>query len=111
MDDASDDWFPFKTLTGHTSTVWAISFSPDGQLLASCSDDETILIWKEAKTGWEPVCQLKGHGGAVYSVAWEYRSKEADPAALWLASASADGDIRVWEISVRGLDWRCGDKH
>ncbi len=34
------------TLTGHTKEVWGISFSSDGQLLASCSWDETML-WSQ----------------------------------------------------------------
>ncbi|KAF3891267.1 WD40 repeat domain-containing protein [Tolypothrix campylonemoides VB511288_2] len=27
------------------SRVWAIAFSPDGQMLASGSDDQTIRLW------------------------------------------------------------------
>src|SRR6202011_5594199 len=30
IDDPSDDWFCFATLTGHTSTVWSICFAPSG---------------------------------------------------------------------------------
>ena len=32
-----------NTLTGHTKRSWCLSFSPDGQVLASCGDNETIL--------------------------------------------------------------------
>lgn len=34
-----------NTLRGHTHRVWTIAFSPDGQLLASGSDDQTIRLW------------------------------------------------------------------
>jgi len=34
-----------RTLTGHTDTVRSVAFSPDGQLLASGSDDRTIKLW------------------------------------------------------------------
>lgn len=34
-----------KVLSGHTGWVWAVSFSPDGQILASGSYDETIKLW------------------------------------------------------------------
>jgi WD40 repeat protein len=34
-----------KTLTGHTSAVWGIDFSPDGSLMATSSIDEMIKIW------------------------------------------------------------------
>ena len=31
--------------TGHTSSVWSVSYSPDGQTLASGSRDGAILLW------------------------------------------------------------------
>ena len=33
------------SLTGHTSSVYSVAFSPDGQTLASGSWDGTILLW------------------------------------------------------------------
>src|SRR5262249_53526423 len=35
-------------LTGHNDNVRALAFSPDGKLLASGSDDGTIVLWKPA---------------------------------------------------------------
>jgi WD40 repeat protein len=34
-----------RTLTGHTGSVGAVAFSPDGQLLATGSKDNTARIW------------------------------------------------------------------
>ena len=34
-----------RTLTGHTSGVLSVSFSPDGQIIATGSTDGTVLLW------------------------------------------------------------------
>ena len=36
---------PVKTFSGHVDEVNAIKWSPNGKLLASCSDDNTAKIW------------------------------------------------------------------
>ena len=50
-----------RTLRGHEDVIGRIAWSPDGRVLASSSEDETIRLWN-AETG-ECLRTLTGHGG------------------------------------------------
>ena len=50
-DPYDDEWSCVETLTGHTATVWSISFSPCGNYLASAGDDLVIKIWGRDRKG------------------------------------------------------------
>jgi hypothetical protein len=78
------------TLTNYSQTVWSVSFSPDGQTLASGSADNTIKLWN-----WRSrklLQTLEGHANVVLSEAFS-------PDGQTLASGSADNTIKLWDIS------------
>jgi WD40 repeat protein len=58
-----------QTLEGHSGRVRSVAFSPDGELVASGSDDNTVRLW-EAATGAPHGEPLKGHSDCVRSVAF-----------------------------------------
>jgi WD40 repeat protein len=83
-----------RTLTGHTSWVYSVAFSPDGSLLASGSDDRTIKLWRVSDGAL--VATLTGHTGYVNSVAFS-------PDGSLMASGSRDYTIKLWRVSDGAL--------
>jgi len=72
-----------------------MAWSPQDRWLASCSVDNTIIIW-DVPTFPSIVAILKGHTGLVKGVTW-------DPVGKFLASQSDDRSVKIWRTS----DWLC----
>ena len=90
-------------LSGHTSGVSSVSFSPDGSMLASGSSDATVRLWSVG-TG-SVVRTLEGHTSGVSSVGFS-------PDGSTLASGSYDATVRLWSVGtgrvVRTLEGHTG---
>jgi small GTP-binding protein len=77
------------TLRGHESDVINLACDPDGQILASASEDHTIKLW-EFGSG-QIIRTLTGHTDEVWTVAF-------DPRGETLASSGADGTVKFWSV-------------
>ena len=83
----AQDYVHYATLTEHTDVVYSISFSPDGQTLASGSSDRTTHLWDAASGVHEKT--LSEHTW-VWSVSFS-------PDSRTVASANRDQTIRFWD--------------
>ncbi len=89
-----------QPLTGHTDIVTSVAFSPDGHTLASCSNDFTIRLWNLTDPGHlgplgQPLEARNGNGN-VLAVGVNIVAFSLDGHTL--ASADADGNIRLWNL-------------
>ena len=82
------------TLKGHSGRVRSVSFSPDGQVLASGSSDDTIKLWDVGSR--REIATLKGHSYGVSSVSFS-------PDGQVLASTGSWDDtiIKLWDVGSR----------
>ena len=78
-------------LEGQNSFVRSVTFSPNGQRLASGSSDRTIRLWDVNNPTASPTI-LEGHEDSVLSVAFS-------PDGQRLASGSDDHTIRLWDVT------------
>jgi WD40 repeat protein len=88
--------------SSHGDRVYAVSFSPDGQTIASGSRDRTVKLWR---VDGSLLATLEGHGDRVNSVTFS-------PNGRYLASGSDDKTIKLWDTRqtklVRTLSGRAG---
>ncbi|MEG4489742.1 nSTAND1 domain-containing NTPase, partial [Microcoleus sp. D3_18_C4] len=77
------------TLGEHEDFVRSVAFSPDGKLIVSGSNDNTVRLWD---TKGNPVTQpFQGHEDFVRSVAFS-------PDGKLIVSGSHDKTVRLWDI-------------
>ncbi|KAL5198767.1 hypothetical protein ABZP36_002279 [Zizania latifolia] len=88
------------TLSGHYGPVWRVAWAHPkyGTILASCSYDGRVIIWKEgAGRHWSQAHVFTDHKSSVNSIAWAPYE-----VGLCLACGSSDGTISVMTMRADG---------
>ena len=113
--------FSTQMLTGQDGWIRDVVCSADGGLLASCSTSQTIVVWKmpagvkmTTLTGHEHVVEAVAFSNANFDASMKTaraeaegktvidtgRKNEAGSGGRFLASASRDKTIRVWDVNT-----------
>ncbi len=84
---------------GHTRHIFSLNFSPNGRLLVSTSDDNTLRLWNM-------------HDGATKLLIEEnptflddpcYPSAVFSPDGRYVAASHRDGMVRIWDVCTGQL--------
>lgn len=75
---------------GHTGAITALSWSPDGTMVASGSADSTVQVWRAADGAL--LYTLKGYDRPVASAVWA-----TDRTNIIASAGMSDGTVQVWD--------------
>lgn len=99
----SRQYSPFRAradLIGHASAVYAVQFSPDGQLLASVSFDKSVRFWpitrfldKSSHDARNVIADA--HRAPVVAVEWTFDSAR-------VLTGSLDQTAAEWDVETQG---------
>ena len=78
-----------STFKGHTSYVYSVAFSPDGQYALSGSSDNTMKLW-DVSNGAQ--IRTMGYSHNIKSIA-------ISPDSRYALSGSSDHTMKLWDVS------------
>ena len=79
-----------RSFRGHNGVIMAVSFSPDGKIIASASFDKTIKLWQVSNG--KLLTTLQGHQERLWSLRFS-------PDGKTLASSSFDSSVKLWNVA------------
>lgn len=84
-----------ESLTGHSNSIWAAAYSPDGIHLATGSSDKTLILWnvRQASQLGVPFKKLEGDAWALV----------VSPDKKHFAAGDTFGGIHVWDFDGNTL--------
>ncbi|XP_076329061.1 protein SEC13 homolog isoform X2 [Tachypleus tridentatus] len=83
----------------HEGPVWQVAWAHPmfGNILASCSYDRKVVLWKETRGEWKNIYVHIGHDSSVNSLCWAPHDL-----GLMLACGSSDGAVSILSSSGDG---------
>lgn len=78
-------------LRGHERPLTQVKYNNDGDLIFTCSKDNSASVWFSANG--ERLGTLDGHMGTIWSI-------DVDSSSKYCVTGSADYSIKIWDIST-----------
>ncbi len=102
-----------KSGFGHKETIFGVSFSEDGKYIATACQDATVGIWNVERN--KLLTSIKAHDKKYEclrvdwsSSMWAYDLLDRSSRfSNLIASAGADGTVKVWSCPEVGDEWTC----
>ncbi|TWU54665.1 WD domain, G-beta repeat [Rubripirellula tenax] len=88
-----------RRLSGHTRRVLSVESLDNGRLLVSAGVDQSLRVWSDEKDLTTPLRILDNHTDIVRDLA----RRPGEHSIAYLASASADKTVRLWQPSIGRL--------
>jgi WD40 repeat protein len=85
-------WQCFQTLKGHQANIGAIDISPDGKIIASAGEDQTIKLWQR-ETG-KLIYSFVGVNEPIQTLAISPNGKS-------IIAGGFDGRISQWQLETK----------
>ena len=86
-----------QPFVGHTSSVEDLQWSPvDATVFASCSADQSVLVWDVRTKGRRSVAGIeRAHPADVNVISW---NRAANHSSYFLVSGGDEGGIKIWDL-------------
>lgn len=92
--DLSDNFHPLANLTGHTNSVFALSYAPDESILVSAGRDARLKFWETDSYSLQE--NIVAH---MYAINYLYFKEDGN----LLVTCSMDKSIKIWDTAEKKL--------